>query len=165
MIMIPSLFFKNTPKSEATILAVVAFKSTVTSTNPKTRGVMYCAPGTPSSTSFVPKREAIPAATIPRGPTQEINSFSLTLRPEFVVLKKTPKGLTTKITTANNTAVSQLYIRSKSSMLMFAESKINKMDISSTLKDSLKYNSSFKLGKSLFPRYIPITTTANRPDS
>ncbi len=126
---------------------------------------MYCAPGTPISTSFVPKREAIPAATIPRGPTQEINSFSLILSPEFVVLKKTPKGLTTKMTTANKMAVSQLYISSKSSMLMFAESKINKMDISSTLKDSLKYRSSFKLGRLLFPRYIPITTTASRPDS
>ena len=59
-------------------------------------------------------------------------------------LKKTPKGLITKTTQAKRIAVFQLYISNKSSILILAASNMNKIDISNTLKDSLKYKSSFK---------------------
>ena len=91
----------------ATILAVVAFNKTVPSTIIKTKGVIYSAPTSPLATNLDPNKEAIPAATIPLGPTQPINNFSLNCKPDPELLKKTPKGRTTKIIAANNIAVRQ----------------------------------------------------------
>ena len=62
-------------------------------------------------------------------------------------------------------AVLQLYKSIKSFILIFAERRINRIEINKTLNDSLKYNSSFKFFNLPFPRTIPITTTANKPDS
>ena len=39
------------------------------------------------------------------------------------------------------------------------------MEINRILRDSLKYRSSFRFSNLLFPKTIPITTTANKPDS
>jgi len=44
---------------------------------------MYSAPSTPCFRSLLPKREAIPAATIPLGPTQLMNNFSLNFKFEL----------------------------------------------------------------------------------
>ena len=79
-IRIPSEFFKNTPTIFANNLAVVAFNNTVPKTIIKTNGVIYSAPSTPCFNNLLPKREAIPAATIPLGPTQLIKSFSLNFK-------------------------------------------------------------------------------------
>ena len=146
-------------------LAVVAFKSTVPSTIINTKGVIYSAPSTPDFINLLPNKEAIPAATIPRGPTQLINIFSFVFSFEFVVLKNTANGLITKITIPNNNAVFQLYSNIISSILILAANKINRIEISSTLIDSLKYKSSFIFSSLLFPKTIPITTTASKPDS
>ena len=164
-IKIPSDFFKNTPNHLATILAVVAFNKTVPNTIINTKGVIYSAPTSPLATSFDPNKEAIPAATIPLGPTQPINSFSLSWRPDPELLKKTPKGRTIKIMDANNSAVRQSYNNINWSMLMLAANSIKRIEMSSTLKDSLKYKSSLRLGRFIFPMTIPIITTAKRPDS
>ncbi len=69
---------------------------------------MYSAPGTPSFASFRPNNDAIPAATIPRGPTQLMNIRSLSFKEDLKVLKNTPIGRKTKTTIANSTAVFQL---------------------------------------------------------
>ncbi len=107
-IKIPLDSVKNTPTILANILAVVALRITVPSTIINTNGVIYSAPGTPSSASLSPNNEAIPAATIPRGPTQLINSFSLSFKLEPWVLKNTPIGLITNTTTENKITVFQL---------------------------------------------------------
>ena len=49
---------------------------------------MYSAPTTPFFANFNPNNEAIPAATIPRGPTQLINNFSFNFKLDARVLKK-----------------------------------------------------------------------------
>ena len=116
----------------------MAFNKTVPNTIIKTKGVIYSAPSTPFLASFNPNKDAIPAATIPRGPTQLIKTFSLSFNEEPLVLKKTPIGRITKTTTAKSIAVFQLYISNKSSILMLAANKMNKIEISNTLKDSLK---------------------------
>ena len=108
IIRIPSDFDKNTPNILAINLAVVALSKTVPSTIINTKGVINSAPGSPFLTNFNPNSEAIPAATIPLGPTQLINNFSLVFSFELAVLKNTPNGLTTKTTEANNKAVFQL---------------------------------------------------------
>ncbi len=126
---------------------------------------MYSAPGSPLRTSLEPNKEAIPAATIPRGPTQLINSFSLVLSPDFRVLRKTPNGRNTKMITAIKIAVSQRKTTCSSSIFTLAESRMNNTEISNTLNDSLKYNNSLRLGRLLLPSTIPITTTASKPDS
>ena len=82
-IKIPSEEFKNTPMIFANKRAVVAFNKTVPRTIINTKGVMYSAPSTPCFSSLLPKREAIPAATIPLGPTQLINNFSLNFKSEL----------------------------------------------------------------------------------
>ena len=115
--------------------------------------------------NLLPKSEAIPAATIPRGPTQLMKSRSFSFKFEPQVLKNTANGLITNTTTANKMAVSQVYKSIRSLMLIFAASKMNKIDISKTLSDSLKYKSSLRFFNFPFPRTIPITTTANNPDS
>ena len=48
---------------------------------------------------------------------------------------------------------------------MLAANKMNSIEINNTLNDSLKYKSSFMFSSFPFPRTIPITTTANSPDS
>ena len=70
-----------------------------------------------------------------------------------------------KTTVPNKIAVCQLYKSIKSSILMLADNKINRMEIKRTLKDSLKYKSSFKFFNLLLPKTIPMTTTASSPDS
>ena len=50
-------------------------------------------------------------------------------------------------------------------MVILAARRINKIDISNTLNDSLKYKSSFMLSNFPLPKTIPITTTAKSPDS
>ena len=87
---------------------------------------------------MLPNKDAIPAATIPLGPTQLINSFSLNCNLEFTVLPKTAKGLITKTIIANKAAVFQVYNNIKSFILMLAANKINRIEINKTLKDSLK---------------------------
>ena len=99
---------------------------------------MYSAPITSSAISLLPNNEAIPAATIPRGPTQLINNFSLNLKEDPLALKNTPNGLIIKTTIANKASDFQLKIRIKLSMSIFAASKIKSMDINKTLSDSLK---------------------------
>ena len=84
---------------------------------------------------------------------------------EFVVLKKTAKGLITKTTRIKSTAVFHVYNNIKSSIFIFADNKIKRIEINKTLNDSLKYNNSFKLLNFPLPNTIPITTTANNPDS
>ena len=49
---------------------------------------MYSAPSTPCFSNLLPNKEAIPAATIPRGPTQLINIFSLSFKLDFLYLQK-----------------------------------------------------------------------------
>ena len=105
---IPSDFVRKTPTSLAKGRAVVAFRRTVPSTTVNTRGVMYSAPGSPRAISLEPKREAIPAATIPRGPTQPIKSFSDSLRSEPWVLNRTMNGRIKKTIMAKSRAVFQL---------------------------------------------------------
>ena len=100
--------FKNTPTNLANNLAVVAFNNTVPKTIIKTKGVMYSAPSTPCFNNLLPNNEAIPAATIPLGPTQLINSFSFNFNFELVVLKNTAKGLTINTTNAKSAAVFQV---------------------------------------------------------
>ena len=56
------------------------------------------------------------------------------------MLKNTARGLITKTINAKSAAVFQLYSNCKSSMLMFAANKINKIEINKMLKDSLKYS-------------------------
>ena len=107
-IRIPSEVFKNTPTIEAKNRAVVALSNTVTNTTAKTNGVIYSAPTNPFNANFDPKSEAIPAATIPLGPTQLIKSFSLNFKEEPIVLTNTESGLSTKMIIANKIAVFQL---------------------------------------------------------
>ena len=85
-----------------------------------------------------PNKEAIPAATIPLGPTQLINIFSFNFNLELKVLANTAKGLITKTTIANSAAVFHVYNNINSAMLIFAANKINKIEINRILKDSLK---------------------------
>ncbi len=81
------------------------------------------------------------------------------------MLKNTANGLITNTIIVNNIAVFQLYKSSMSSIFMLAANRINRIEISKTLRDSLKYSSSFMFSNLLLPRTIPITTTANKPDS
>ena len=104
----PSDFVKKTPTIRAKILAVVAFNKTVPNTTMKTNGVMYSAPGSPLAKSFEPNNEAIPAATIPLGPTQPTNNFSLVFKSEPQELIKTPKGRIRKTITRKSATVFQL---------------------------------------------------------
>ena len=104
---IASELFKNTPTNFANSLAVVAFNNTVPSTIMNTNGVIYSDPGTPIFNSFPPKRDAIPAATIPRGPTQLMNNFSLNFNLDLVVLKNTANGRIKNTTAPNKAAVFQ----------------------------------------------------------
>ena len=76
----PSDFVRNTPTALANIRAVVALSKTVPSTIIKTKGVIYSAPTSLRNINFEPKSEAIPAATIPLGPTQPMNNFSLNFK-------------------------------------------------------------------------------------
>ena len=62
-------------------------------------------------------------------------------------------------------SASQVYRSMSSLMLIFAANKIKRTEINRTLSDSLKYNNSFKFFNFPFPSTIPITTTANNPDS
>ena len=59
---------------------------------------MYSAPSTPCFINLLPKSDAIPAATIPLGPTQLIKSFSLRFKFDPHVLKNTAIGLITNTT-------------------------------------------------------------------
>ena len=138
IIRIPSDFSKNTPSNLAINLAVDALRSTVPKTIIKTNGVIYSAPGSPRKINLEPNSEAIPAATIPLGPTQLINNFSLKLRLDPMVLKNTPIGLTTKTTIAKSISVLGLYNNSSSGKFILAESKMKSIDIKSILRDSLK---------------------------
>ena len=165
IINIPSDFVRKTPTDFANNRAVVALSNTVPSTIINTSGVIYSAPGSPLINNLDPKREAIPAATIPLGPTHDINSLAFVCKSDPQVLKKTPIGRITKTTTRNKASVSQRYNNSRSTRFIFAESKINSTEISNTLSDSLKYNNSLILGRFIFPSTIPITTTASSPDS
>ena len=106
IINIPSDLVKNTPETLANKRAVVAFNNTVPNTIINTKGVMYSAPTTSSALNLLPKSEAIPAATIPRGPTQLINIFSLALSFDPYALTNTAKGLITNTTVKNRAKVS-----------------------------------------------------------
>ena len=101
------ILLRNTPTIFANNRAVVAFNSTVPKTIINTKGVIYSAPGTPSLANFKPNKEAIPAATIPRGPTQLIKSFSFNFNVDPCVLKNTPIGRIIKTTDSKKYAVFQ----------------------------------------------------------
>ena len=137
-IIIPLLLLSNTPVILATRPAVVAFKITVPSTIINTNGVIYSAPGTPSLTNLEPNNDAIPAATIPRGPTQLINNLSFTDMVDFPVLKKTPNGLSMSMMLTNNNKTLQSYSNSRSCMLIFALKSMNNIAINNILMDSPK---------------------------
>src|SRR6056297_3931021 len=139
----PSDLFKNTLTNLANKRAVVALSKTVPNTIINTKGVIYSAPGTPLANNFEPKSEAIPAATIPLGPTQLIKNSSFNSKLDADELRKTPKGLMRKTITANRPTVFQVRINSKSEILILAAKSMNNMDINKTLRDSLKYKSSF----------------------
>ena len=62
----------------------------------------------PLKTNVKPNNDAIPAATIPLGPTQLINIFSLNVNADLYVLSNTPMGRIIKTTTAKRANVSHL---------------------------------------------------------
>jgi len=113
----------------------------------------------------MPNNEAIPAATIPLGPTQLINIFSFTVKDDLKVLTKTPIGRNNKITHKKTIRILISNNNFKSEILMLAASRMNSTEMSNTLIDSLKYNISLICGTSILAITKPMITTVSSPES
>ena len=130
----------------------------------KTNGTIELAPAKPTDSSLMANNDEIAAATIPRGATQLKNHLSFddrfVPRPETHILNGRAINITTNNTPKPPQPRSSIALESRR-----AASRINKAEISNTVKVSLNSKISAISTPRILASQIPITVTVNNPDS
>ena len=129
-----------------------------------TNGTIELAPARPTASNLIANNDEIAAATIPRGATQLRNHLSfderLVPRPEIQILNGRAINMTTSRTPKPPHPRSNMALESRR-----AANRINRAEISNTVKVSLNSKMSAISTPRILASQIPMTVTVNKPDS
>lgn len=130
----------------------------------KVRGTSSPASAYPNSSKRIAKSAETAAAMIPRGAIQLKKILARSVRSEKSVDNITERGRTTKSMIPNSPRADQP-ISKRAKRSRRAERMIKSTEINNKLKLSLKKSISSVLTFFIFASIIPISVTANNPDS